>query len=112
MGIDTLIRKLVDDNKRDVKKLTRRAAEIGGYAEAYKALDDAALAAKTDEFKSRLAAGESLDDILAEAFAVVREASTRILGMRHFDVQLMGGIVLHEGRIAEMKTGEGKTLVA
>lgn len=112
MGIDTLIRKLVDDNKRDVKKLTRRAAEIGGYAETYKALDDAALAAKTDEFKSRLAAGESLDDILAEAFAVVREASTRILGMRHFDVQLMGGIVLHEGRIAEMKTGEGKTLVA
>lgn len=112
MGIDTLIRKLVDDNKRDVKKLTRRAAEIGGYAEAYKALDDAALAAKTDEFKSRLAAGESLDDILAEAFAVVREASTRILGMRHFDVQLMGGIVLHQGRIAEMKTGEGKTLVA
>ncbi|MDU7505749.1 MAG: DEAD/DEAH box helicase, partial [Clostridia bacterium] len=110
--MDTLIRKLVDDNKRDVKKLTRRAAEIGGYAEAYKALDDAALAAKTDEFKSRLAAGESLDDILAEAFAVVREASTRILGMRHFDVQLMGGIVLHEGRIAEMKTGEGKTLVA
>ncbi|MFR4401370.1 MAG: DEAD/DEAH box helicase, partial [Peptococcus niger] len=112
MGIDTLIRKLVDDNKRDVKKLTRRAAEIGGYAEAYKALDDAALAAKTDEFKARLAAGESLDDILAEAFAVVREASTRILGMRHFDVQLMGGIVLHQGRIAEMKTGEGKTLVA
>jgi preprotein translocase subunit SecA len=76
------------------------------------ALDDRALAAKTDEFKQRLADGETLDELLVEAFAVVREASVRTIGLRHFDVQLIGGIVLHEGRIAEMKTGEGKTLVA
>ena len=67
---------------------------------------------KTTEFKDRLAGGETLDDLLPEAFAVVREASKRVLGMRHFDVQLIGGIILHQGRIAEMKTGEGKTLVA
>ncbi|MBQ6895182.1 MAG: preprotein translocase subunit SecA, partial [Clostridia bacterium] len=77
-----------------------------------KKLSNSELRAKTDEFRSRLASGETLDDILPEAFAVVREASWRVLGMRHFDVQLIGGIVLHQGRIAEMKTGEGKTLVA
>ena len=76
------------------------------------ALSDSSLQAKTFEFKERLQKGETLDDLLPEAFAVVREASRRVLGMRHFDVQLLGGIVLHRGDIAEMKTGEGKTLVA
>lgn len=76
------------------------------------ALSSANLAAKTGEFKLRLAKGETLDDILPEAFAVVRETSRRITGMRHFDVQLIGGVVLHRGKIAEMRTGEGKTLVA
>ena len=75
-------------------------------------LTDDQLRAKTDEFRARVAAGNSLDDLLPEAFAVVREAGKRVLQMRHFDVQLMGGIVLHSGKIAEMKTGEGKTLVA
>src|SRR5690606_24397154 len=73
---------------------------------------DEALRAKTDEFRNRLAEGATLDDLLVEAFAVVREAGKRVHGMRHFDVQLIGGMVLHDGRIAEMKTGEGKTLVA
>ena len=82
------------------------------YDQPFRALSDEALQAKTDEFKERLGKGETLNDIMAEAFAVVREASDRILGLRHFDVQIMGGHVLHEGRIAEMKTGEGKTLVA
>ena len=76
------------------------------------AMSDSQLRGKTEEFKKRLENGETLDDILPEAFAVVREASRRVLGMRHFRVQLIGGIVLHQGRIAEMKTGEGKTLVA
>ena len=75
-------------------------------------MDDAALAAKTAEFKSRLDAGETLDDITAEAFAVVREASVRAMKMRHFDAQIMGGLALHQGKIAEMGTGEGKTLTA
>ena len=75
-------------------------------------LSDDALRAKTGEFRERLAGGQTLDDLLPEAFAVVRAASRRVLGMRHFDVQLIGGMVLHEGNIAEMKTGEGKTLVA
>ena len=78
----------------------------------YKKLTDEELKNKTNEFKEQLDNGKTLDDILPEAFAVVREASKRVLGMRHFDVQLIGGIILHQGRIAEMKTGEGKTLVA
>ena len=81
-------------------------------ADEYKAMSDEALKAKTAEFKDRLANGETLDDILPEAFATVREAADRVLGMRPYRVQLVGGIVLHQGRIAEMKTGEGKTLVA
>ena len=99
-------------NDRALKSFKRRVAAINALEPALQALDDAALAAKTAEFKARIEAGESLDDLLEEAFAVVREASRRVLGMRHFDVQLIGGMVLHEGRIAEMKTGEGKTLVA
>ena len=101
-----------NDTKKDIKKLDKYVAQINGFADAMSKLSDDALRAKTDEFKSRLAKGETLDQILPEAYAVVREASTRVLGMRHFDVQMMGGVVLHQGRIAEMKTGEGKTLVA
>ncbi len=99
-------------NDRALKSFKRRVATINALEPQMATLDDAALTAKTQEFKNRLEQGESLDDLLEEAFAVVREASKRVLGMRHFDVQLIGGMVLHEGRIAEMKTGEGKTLVA
>lgn len=101
-----------NDTKKDIKKLEKIVAKINGFTEAIGKLSDEQLQAKTDEFRGRLAKGETLDDLLPEAYAVVREASTRVLGMRHFDVQLMGGIILHQGRIAEMKTGEGKTLVA
>src|SRR5512139_2908431 len=86
--------------------------KINSFESIVSSLSDEQLKDKTSEFKSRLAAGETLDDILPEAFAVVRESSKRVLKMRHFDVQLLGGIILHEGTIAEMKTGEGKTLVA
>lgn len=99
-------------NDRTVAGLRKRVDAINALEDQISALDDAALKAKTDEFRSRLNNGETLDDILEEAFAVVREAAKRALGMRHFDVQLIGGMVLHSGKIAEMKTGEGKTLVA
>jgi len=99
-------------NDRALKNFKRQVAAINAYEPAFEKLSDAELRGKTDAFKSRLAEGESLDDILEEAFATVREASKRALGMRHFDVQLIGGMVLHAGKIAEMKTGEGKTLVA
>jgi len=97
---------------RKVKALERRVQAVGALEPEIEALSDEALRAKTDEFRERLASGETLDDLLHEAFAVVREAARRTLGMRPFDVQVMGGIVLHEGSIAEMKTGEGKTLAA
>ena len=99
-------------NDRSLKGLQRRVPEINAFEPAMQALSDEQLAAKTPEFRERLASGASLDDLLPEAFAVVREASRRVLGLRHFDVQMIGGIVLHDGKIAEMKTGEGKTLVA
>ena len=99
-------------NDRELKRMGKVVARINALEEAMQALDDAALRAKTDEFRSRLADGESLDQLLPEAFAVVREAGVRALGMRHFDVQLIGGMTLHDGKIAEMRTGEGKTLVA
>lgn len=99
-------------NDRSLKSYQRRVPEINALEPAIQALDDAALRAKTEEFKQRIAAGESQDKLLPEAFAVCREASRRVLGMRHFDVQLIGGMVLQSGRIAEMRTGEGKTLVA
>ena len=86
--------------------------KIEALSEEYAAMTDAQLQAKTPEFKARLASGETLDDILPEAFATAREADWRVLGMRPYRVQLVGGVVLHQGRIAEMKTGEGKTLVA
>ncbi len=97
--------RIVNKKKKIVKRINALEAEI-------KALSDEALSAKTQEFRDRLAAGETLDSLLPEAFATVREASWRVLNMRHFDVQLIGGMVLHDGKIAEMKTGEGKTLVA
>ncbi|MFT9088501.1 MAG: preprotein translocase subunit SecA [Acetobacter okinawensis] len=99
-------------NDRTLKAFQRRVSEINALEPEIQALDDAALAAKTTEFRDRLVKGATLDDLLPEAFAVTREASRRVLGMRHFDVQLIGGMVLHSGRIAEMRTGEGKTLVA
>ena len=99
-------------NDRELKRIQVLVDKINEHEPALSGLSDAGLRAKTDEFKRRLEEGETLDDILSEAFAVVREASKRTLGMRHFDVQLIGGIVLHSGRISEMKTGEGKTLVA
>ncbi|MGI6554114.1 MAG: preprotein translocase subunit SecA [Bacillota bacterium] len=107
-----ILKNFLDDNAKEIKRLSKYVVQINGLEPSVKALSDEALRAKTDEFKGRLENGEQLDDILPEAFAVVREASVRTLKMRHFDVQLMGGIVLHQGRIAEMKTGEGKTLVA
>ena len=99
-------------NDRKVKALAGRVAKINSLEPNIQALSDEALRAKTVEFRERLGRGETLDQLLEEAFAVVREASRRVLGQRHFDVQLVGGIVLHEGGIAEMRTGEGKTLVA
>ncbi len=99
-------------SQREVKAITPLVDKIEALEEEYKALTDAQLQAKTPEFKARLANGETLDDILPEAFAACREASWRVLGMRPYRVQLIGGIILHQGRIAEMKTGEGKTLVA
>lgn len=108
-----LVKKIFGDaNEKEVKRLQLTVDEINGMESKFTPLTDEELRAKTDEFKARLEKGEELNDILPEAFATVREASKRVLGMRHFDVQLMGGVVLHEGKIAEMKTGEGKTLVA
>jgi preprotein translocase subunit SecA len=99
-------------NERELKRIRPAVQQIGQLEPALQALDDRALAARTQEFRSRLAQGATLDDLLPEAFAVVREAGRRVLNMRHFDVQLIGGMALHRGMIAEMKTGEGKTLVA
>ena len=99
-------------NDRELKRMRKVVARINALEEAMQALDDNALRAKTDEFRSRLSEGEKLDQLLTEAFAVAREAGVRALGMRHFDVQLIGGMTLHDGKIAEMRTGEGKTLVA
>ena len=99
-------------NDRELKRMRKVVARINALEEAMQAMDDNALRAKTDEFRSRLSEGEKLDQLLPEAFAVVREAGVRALGMRHFDVQLIGGMTLHDGKIAEMRTGEGKTLVA
>ena len=99
-------------SEKEVKRIRPIVDKINGLEEEFSKLTDTELKLKTEEFKNRYANGETLDNLLPEAFAVVREASKRVLGMRHFDVQLIGGVVLHQGRIAEMKTGEGKTLVA
>ncbi len=108
-----LIKMLFGDySQKEIKRILPLQAKVLGLEEEYRALTDEELRHKTGEFKERIAAGESLDSILPEAFAACREASDRVLGMRHFPVQIIGGIILHQGRIAEMKTGEGKTLVA
>ena len=99
-------------SEREIKQIRPTVDKILSLENEYRNLSEEALKAKTQEFKDRLAGGETLDDILPEAFAAVREAADRVLGMRPYPVQLIGGIVLHQGRIAEMKTGEGKTLVA
>jgi preprotein translocase subunit SecA len=111
--IGQLLAKVIGtQNERELKRLQPRVAEIGAFEPQIKALSDEGLRAKTVEFRQRIADGATVDDLLVEVFAVVREAGWRVLHMRHFDVQLVGGMVLHSGRIAEMKTGEGKTLVA
>jgi preprotein translocase subunit SecA len=107
-----MIKLFGDPNTRKLKKYQPLIAEVAAYEEDIAPLSDDDLIRKTAEFKQRLEKGESLDDLLTEAFAVVREAGKRVLGLRHFDVQILGGMVLHDGQIAEMKTGEGKTLVA
>jgi preprotein translocase subunit SecA len=101
-----------DPHKREIEKISKTVEQINGLEESYEKLTDQALIQKTAEFSQRLADGETLDDLLPEAFAAVREACKRTLGMRHYDVQMIGGYTLHSGRIAEMRTGEGKTLVA
>ena len=107
-----ILRNLLDDNSREIKRMQKIVDKINSYEAELQALPDSILQNKTVEFKNRLDQDETLDDLLPEAFAVVREVSRRVLNMRHFDMQLMGGMVLHQGKIAEMKTGEGKTLVA
>ena len=111
--IDVVLRKIFGTkHERDVKRIMPTVVASNAFEPSVRALGDAELQAKTDEFRKRLEAGEPLDELLPEAFAVCREAARRTVGMRHFDVQLIGGVVLHEGKIAEMATGEGKTLVA
>src|SRR4051812_18274992 len=113
MIVDAVLAKIFGTkNEREVKEMLPMVAAINELEPAMRELSDIDLAAKTIGFKEKLAQGATLDDLLVEAFAVVREAGRRVLKMRHFDVQLIGGMVLHKGRIAEMKTGEGKTLVA
>lgn len=107
-----MLNKVFDPNKREIKKLTKMSEQIEALASETAALSDDQLRAKTEEFKARYQKGETLDELLTEAFAVVREAAKRVLGLYPYPVQLMGGIALHEGNIAEMKTGEGKTLTA
>src|ERR1700756_4119953 len=111
--IDAILAKVFGTkNEREVKAMLPTVAAINDLEPELKQLSDIDLAAKTIEFRERLAQGATIDDLLVEAFAVVREAGRRFLNMRHFDVQLIGGITLHPGKIAEMRTGEGKTLVA
>src|SRR5713226_9995164 len=111
--IQTLLAKVVGtQNERELKRLRPLVGDVGALEPATQSLGDEQLRAKTAELRERVSQGETLDQLLPEAFAVVREAGRRTLNMRHFDVQLIGGMVLHRGKIAEMKTGEGKTLVA
>ena len=112
MILNALTKVFGSKGERDLKRLQPRVERINALEPEIQAMSDDQLKAQSPKFKERIDQGESLDDLLPEAFATVREASLRALNMRHFDVQLVGGIVLHEGKIAEMKTGEGKTLVA
>ncbi len=107
-----ILNKVFDQNKRDLKRLTKKAEQIDALASQTEKLSDDELRAKTAEFQERYQKGETVDDLLVEAFAVVREAARRVLGLYPYPVQLMGGVALHEGNISEMKTGEGKTLTA
>ncbi len=108
-----LLKKIVGTrNDRELKRIQVYVEQINALEEGIQKLSDEQLKAKTPEFKERFKGGESVEELLPEAFAVCRETSWRVLQMRHFDVQLIGGVALHEGKIAEMKTGEGKTLVA
>src|SRR4030088_1158794 len=104
--------RLFDPNEREIKRHLSVAADINQLEPELKALDDAGLQARSGELRKRVEEGTDLDELLIEAFAICREAGLRTIGLRHFDVQLVGGVVLHQGKIAEMKTGEGKTLVA
>ena len=108
MFISTVKKIFGTRNDRELKRMGKVVARIGGLEEAMQGLSDDALRETTVQFRARLTEGESLNQILPEAFAVVREAGVRALGMRHFDVQLIGGMALHDGKIAEMRTGEGK----
>jgi len=112
MFVNILTKLFGSRNDRLLKQYQKEVNKINALEAVIEALTDEELKAKTDEFKSRVEQGEKLDDLLVEAFAVVREASKRVFGMRHFDVQMIGGMVLHQGKIAEMRTGEGKTLTA
>src|SRR3989344_5065387 len=107
-----LFGKLLDSNTREIKRHQPIVEAINSFENGFKKLKEKDFKAKTAEFKARLERGESLDGLLPEAFALVRETSVRTTGLRHYDVQLLGGVILHQGKIAEMKTGEGKTLVA
>ncbi|HEY0283968.1 MAG TPA: hypothetical protein VGC23_01160, partial [Vicinamibacterales bacterium] len=111
--LGTLLAKVIGtQNERELKRLRPLVEQVNALEASLTPLSDEQLRAKTAEFRERLAKGEALNDLMPEAFAVVRETGRRVLNMRHFDVQLIGGAVLHSGAIAEMKTGEGKTLVA
>src|SRR5699024_4267012 len=110
--IANLLKSWVESYKRELKRLGKIADKLESYADKFGALSDDELKAKTEEFKKRYQEAESLDDLLPEAFAVCREGAKRVLGLYPYHVQIIGGIVLHEGNIAEMKTGEGKTLTA
>ena len=113
MFLDAVLRQIIGSkNDRELRKLAPRVAAINALEPSVRSLTDDQLREKTRGFRLKLEAGAPLDDLLHEAFAVVRESGRRVLGMRHFDVQLIGGMVLHQGKIAEMKTGEGKTLAA
>ena len=110
--INYVMKKIIGTkNEREVKRITKMVGKINSLGSQMEKLSEEELKNKTVEFRDRLSKGETLDQLLPEAFAVVREASKRVLGLRHYDVQMIGGIVLHEGKIAEMRTGEGKTLV-
>jgi preprotein translocase subunit SecA len=107
-----ILGKLLDPNEREIRRHQAVAEAITALEPELEKLDDAALRGRSDELRKRAVEGEDLDELLIDAFALCREASRRTIGLRHFDVQLVGGIVLHQGKIAEMKTGEGKTLVS
>ncbi|MDG1164068.1 MAG: preprotein translocase subunit SecA, partial [Porticoccaceae bacterium] len=111
--LGNILKKIIgSSNDREIRKMRKTVNKINALEENLKTLSDADLKAQTPILRERLAAGETVDQILPDAFALVRETASRVMGMRHFDVQMIGGITLHQGKIAEMRTGEGKTLVA